>query len=136
MNSSLRMIAAQCDADSHRWFPNTADDVFFIVACMTGEAGEALNEAKKVARGSVPLEEAREKILEECADTLVYCMNVFGMLDADPEWWYQRVREKNLARFEKKRPMSTLGDRGIGRQYQMGFENYPIGRPIKDNPQA
>jgi NTP pyrophosphatase (non-canonical NTP hydrolase) len=108
----LRTIAQQCDADSRRWFPDTSDDVFFMAACMTGEAGETLNEAKKVIRGSVRMDQAREKILEEAADTFVYCMNIFGMLGADPEWWYGFVRGKNVARFEKK------------------------AIPIKDNPQA
>jgi NTP pyrophosphatase (non-canonical NTP hydrolase) len=114
MNDSLRMIALQCDSDSHRWFPNTAGDVFYMAACMAGEAGETVNEAKKVVRGSVSMDVAREKILEEAADTFVYCMNIFGMLGADPQWWYQMVREKNRAR----------------------FQNNGAAIKVKDNPQA
>jgi NTP pyrophosphatase (non-canonical NTP hydrolase) len=96
----LRDLAIQCNEDSHVWFPKTADNVFYMAACMAGEAGETVNEAKKVERGSVSMDEAREKILEEAADTLVYCMGMFGMLGADPEWWYNRVRNKNIMRFE------------------------------------
>ena len=121
----LRDLAVQCYEDSQTWFPDTANDLFFMVACMAGEAGETLNEAKKVVRGSTTMETVREKILEEATDTLVYCMNIFGIMNADPQWWYNMVRTKNVARFEPQalKAEATLGDRGLG-------------RPIKDNPQA
>jgi NTP pyrophosphatase (non-canonical NTP hydrolase) len=96
----LRDLAIQCYEDSHAWFPDTADDAFYMAACMVGEAGETLNEVKKVNRGSVTMDVARERILEEAADTLVYCMHIFGMFGADPQWWYDMVRNKNVARFE------------------------------------
>jgi hypothetical protein len=96
----LRALAEQCHQDSQVWFPKTANDVFYMAACMGGEAGETINEAKKVERGSFAPDEQREKILEEATDTLVYLLNIFGILQADPMYWYDKVREKNLARFE------------------------------------
>ena len=120
----LRDLAIQCYQDSQAWFPDTANDLFFMVACMAGEAGETLNEAKKVYRGSTSEEAAREKILEEAADTLVYCMHIFGQLNADPQWWYDMVRNKNVARFEPEnfKSKATLGSRTL--------------RVVRDNPQA
>lgn len=114
-NPFLRQLAQQCDEDSHRWFPRTADNLFYMAASTCGEAGEMLNEVKKVERGSVTFnDDSRSKILEEAADTLVYLMNVFALCDADPLWWYNYVRRKNVARFEPN--------------------HKPI--PVKDNPQA
>lgn len=107
---SLKELANQCDSDSHFWFPNTANDLFYMAACMVGEAGETLNEAKKVRRGTHSMDEQRAKILEEAADTMVYMLNIFGMLDADPEFWYDIVREKNKARFGHKVKLVAVKD--------------------------
>jgi NTP pyrophosphatase (non-canonical NTP hydrolase) len=99
MYSPLKELADQCYEDSQRWFPETADDVFFMVASMMGEAGEAFNEVKKTYRLSHNFSEQKDKILEECADTMVYMLNIFGMLGEDPQAWYDKVHTKNEARF-------------------------------------
>jgi len=114
----LKQLARQCDEDSKRWFPRTADNLFYMVACMAGEAGETINEVKKIERGSTSYtNDQRTRILNELTDTMVYLLNVFAILNADPLWWYQQVRLKNEARF---------GDPTVARR----------AIPIKDNPQA
>lgn len=96
-------MAQEANADSHRWFPDTADDVFFITAAMAGEAGEAINEIKKAyreGRAMDPVE--KHKYVMELTDTLTYLLDAFALVGADPERAYYQKRAENERRFGKK----------------------------------
>jgi hypothetical protein len=145
--NQLQELALQCNADSHEWFPATADDLFYHVASMDGEAGEAINAAKKFRRGSANFDEMRNKVLEEVTDTLVYAMNIYALLQGDPQWWFDEVRKKNVARFGKPQMQA----RGGGElRVPEGGPKFPdelpgpylprvsthARRAVRDNPQA
>jgi len=105
----LKELMAQCDADSRRWFPGIAGDPFFIGLAMAGEVGEIANILKKVARGSVTLDEVREHLMEEGVDTLIYLSDFFTALGGDPIEVYNRKRAFNELRFGQG-PLSVLLD--------------------------
>lgn len=100
--SHLARMAREADADSRRWFPDTSDDLFFLTACMAGEAGEAVNKLKKVKREGhmgqmTPLE--RNQYVMELTDVLTYLLDCFALVGADPERAYYMKRAENEKRF-------------------------------------
>ena len=114
--SSLRAIQTQCDEDSHRWFPSTAQDLPFLTLCMMGEAGEFANKLKKSLRNGhhtyLNDNKLREELCEELTDAFIYLACIAELLQMDLEWWYNFKRNKNAERF----PVVSV--------------------PIKDDPQA
>jgi NTP pyrophosphatase (non-canonical NTP hydrolase) len=98
----LQKIIDQCRDDSKRWFPHTDDDIFFMAACVSGEAGELLNEAKKIRRGTHTYGEQLPKLREEAIDTLIYLAQVLDMVGMDEDAImkeYTRKRMYNEIRF-------------------------------------
>jgi NTP pyrophosphatase (non-canonical NTP hydrolase) len=99
----MAIMAAEADGDSRRWFPETATDLFFITACMSGEAGEAVNKlkkAKRAGRNMTPVE--KHEFVMELVDTLTYLLDAFALVGADPEKAYYQKRLENEQRFGKK----------------------------------
>src|SRR5262245_13782234 len=74
--ADIRAIVEQCQSDSRRWFPDTADDLGFNVLALAGEVGELANLVKKVLRGSVDPSEVYEDMETEAADVFIYICNV------------------------------------------------------------
>lgn len=101
--SRLAEMARQANEDSHRWFPATADDIFFITAAMAGESGEAVNKLKKIYRGDTKMTPAlRHEYVMELTDVLTYLLDAFALMGADPERTYYQKRAINEGRFGKK----------------------------------
>lgn len=99
---NLDAIVKQCQEDSQRWFPRKANDLFFNAACVAGEAGELVNQMKKVERESHTLDQVRDKVVEEAVDVFIYLANVFALLGIDSqeiEIEYERKRNHNEQRF-------------------------------------
>lgn len=100
--SRMGEMAQEADADSRLWFPATADDLFFITACMAGEAGEAVNKLKKVYRDGnmrkmTPVE--RHEYVMELVDVQTYLLDAFALMKVDPERAYAQKRAENAKRF-------------------------------------
>jgi NTP pyrophosphatase (non-canonical NTP hydrolase) len=72
-----------------------------MTVAMTGELGEFANLVKKVARGSMTMEEARQGLSEELTDVFIYMMNIVGILGIDLTREYNRKRQTNVRRFGK-----------------------------------
>ncbi len=101
--SPLGKLAQECQRDSERWFPHTQTNLFFMTACMGGEAGEAVNKLKKVERDNrkwTPAE--KHEYVMELTDTLIYLLNCFALAGVDPERAYKQKRSENEKRFGKK----------------------------------
>jgi NTP pyrophosphatase (non-canonical NTP hydrolase) len=96
-------IAKEADEDSRRWFPETADDLFFIVACIAGEAGEAVNKLKKSYREGRKMTPAeKHELVMELIDIQTYLFDAYALLGVDPERAYYQKRAFNEQRFGKK----------------------------------
>jgi hypothetical protein len=95
----LNDISDECGRDSRAWFPDTADNTFFMAACAAGEAGEALNFLKKIERGTHAPDEVMGDVLNECMDAFIYLMCVFDIEGQDVVALYKKVREANARRF-------------------------------------
>jgi NTP pyrophosphatase (non-canonical NTP hydrolase) len=110
---TIQQIVESCREDSLAWFPDTADNLFFQAACAAGEAGEMLNEAKKLFRSvdeNTP--ERRKKLEEESIDVLIYLANVWAILGTDVRKVYGDKRAANQLRFGGAGP---AGESGPGR---------------------
>jgi NTP pyrophosphatase (non-canonical NTP hydrolase) len=98
--SPLAKLAMECNADSRRWFPLTQTNLFFMTACMAGEAGEAINAIKKIERrGTAFTPVERHEYVMELTDALIYLLNCFALIGADPESAYKQKRAENEKRF-------------------------------------
>lgn len=103
--SDLNALVAQMRTDSHTWFPAIHNfdsyvplEVFYAMG-LAGEAGEALDEVKKVCRTGRWTVEAREKLAYELADTFVYLLLLADRMGIDLEGAYNAKRLQNLVRF-------------------------------------
>ena len=103
----INEIARQCGRDSWDWFPDTADNTFFMTACAAGEVGEALNLLKKVERGTHAPDDVKEKVVSEVMDALIYLLNVLDIEGQDVSALYDKIRENNAQRFGV--PAATTG---------------------------
>jgi NTP pyrophosphatase (non-canonical NTP hydrolase) len=92
---TLEEIVAQCIQDSKDWFPEEWDDLFVASAYVAGEAGELINEAKKIRRGKVDA----SKMQEEAIDVLIHLCCIFGILETNVTEEYRVKREFNRQRF-------------------------------------
>jgi NTP pyrophosphatase (non-canonical NTP hydrolase) len=99
--SEIALLARECMADSERWFPGQAHDLPFLTLALAGEVGELANVVKKIVRGSLsPTDAAVKRQLDmEATDAFIYLMNIFALLDVDPQLCYNNVRQLNEARF-------------------------------------
>jgi len=98
--SLLGELAQQCHADSKRWFPETADNLFFMTAANAGEAGEAINALKKAERlGRKMTAVEKHDYVMELTDNLTYLLACFAMVGVDPERAYVQKRAENEKRF-------------------------------------
>lgn len=105
----IEVIMKQCFDDSQRWFPDTAEDASYLAMCTAGEAGEMLNIAKKVYRGSIgwdtditkegKTQSAEEWFVEEGIDTFIFLMNIFELFGIDVVAEYQKKQAFNEERF-------------------------------------
>jgi NTP pyrophosphatase (non-canonical NTP hydrolase) len=86
---------SQATEDSNRWFPGKAQELPNLVLCMCGEAGEVANLVKKIVRGSITIQDAKDRGLEEeIVDVLIYLLNLMGAKEfKDTDWmkiWYAK----------------------------------------------
>jgi NTP pyrophosphatase (non-canonical NTP hydrolase) len=103
-DDNLNNIQLTCAEDSHRWFPNIADDFLHHVLGLGGECGEVLNKLKKIQRGDANVEELWAALCEELVDVLIYlcnCAQILGFPLADG-FWEKRVY--NERRFGENSP--------------------------------
>lgn len=87
----IEKIAQTMLANSERWFPSNHTTeraaVMHVTLGIAGEAGEVANKVKKLygymdQRNEVP-DDAYANIVEECVDTLTYCLVLLEILGAD-----------------------------------------------------
>jgi hypothetical protein len=100
--SHLAKMAQEADGDSKRWFPDTANNLFFQTACMSAEGGEAVNKLKKaerLCRKMTPAE--KHEYVMELTDVLTYLLACFALTGVDPERAYYQKRLENEQRFGK-----------------------------------
>jgi NTP pyrophosphatase (non-canonical NTP hydrolase) len=98
--SRLAEMAKEADEDSRRWFPDTANDLFFLTACMAAEGGEAVNKLKKAQREGrkmTPVE--KHEFVMELIDVQTYLLDCFALVGVDPERAYYQKRTENERRF-------------------------------------
>jgi NTP pyrophosphatase (non-canonical NTP hydrolase) len=101
--TDMGKMAIEAYEDSKRWFPEKSEDLFFMTACMSGEAGEAVNALKKavrLGRKMTPVE--RHEFVMELVDVQTYLLAAFAMVGADPHKAYYQKRAENEKRFGKK----------------------------------
>jgi NTP pyrophosphatase (non-canonical NTP hydrolase) len=116
MTMDLQGMIKDCVDDSGRWFPGAAQDLPNLVLCMAGEVGEVANLVKKIVRGSITLEDARDQGLEEeIVDVLIYLCNLMGAKEfANVNWeriWVEKRKfnEQRFGRFENGLDMGVKG---------------------------
>lgn len=98
---SLKQMATQAGEDSNLWFPDTANDPFFMAAAMSGEAGECVNVIKKAVRDRRPLTVIeKHNAVMEATDVFTYFLGLASVLKFDPARAYNQVRAKNIERFK------------------------------------
>jgi NTP pyrophosphatase (non-canonical NTP hydrolase) len=71
-----------CDRNLKHAKKEIFDWEFYAIA-MGGEAGEVLNRLKKIKRGDPGA--AKDQLIEETADTIIYGLLLLAELGADPE---------------------------------------------------
>jgi hypothetical protein len=104
---TIREIIRECTEDSHTFFPDQADNLFFQAASACGEAGEMVNEAKKAFRSvDANTPEQRKKLEEESIDVFIYLCCVWGILGTNVSEVYRAKRERNVERFGGAAPTS------------------------------
>lgn len=101
-------VTAMCQEavqDGKRWFPGTGKNLFFLIACMSGEAGEAVNIAKKIERGDTTWfdEHVQHHLREEIVDTFTYMLEIVGLLGMDLIEEYYSKRAFNEERFGRQK---------------------------------
>lgn len=83
--TALDDLPARGLADSRAWFPglhgNTHDLLIHYTLGIAGEVGELVNLIKKWSRGA-PLDV--DAVSDECADVLIYLMDIMGVLGIVP----------------------------------------------------
>ena len=75
--------------------------VDYMLIGLGNEAGETLGKYKKVLRGDYKLEDIREKLIDECGDTLWYISGLLKILDCTLEEAAQRNINKLNDRKER-----------------------------------
>jgi NTP pyrophosphatase (non-canonical NTP hydrolase) len=95
----LGNIIRECGEDSEAWFPGIMHDLMYIAGCISGEAGELVNEVKKVRRGTYTLDEQRTKIEEESIDVFIFLATLWAELGTNVTEIYNAKRARNAERF-------------------------------------
>lgn len=84
---------------------NTTDMLAFLIVAITGEVGELSNVVKKILRGDITLESARENIEDEIVDIFIYLIKICNQMSIDLESLFLSKLSDNANRFrnyEKK----------------------------------
>ncbi len=112
--SHIKRMQIEADGDSRRWFPETADNLPFMVLAMCGEAGELANIVKKVARGDMSLRDAKTRMAAcmEVTDVFTYLLDIAELLNFDLEKAYYVKRAENQRRFGTGAGGGTAGQNG------------------------
>jgi NTP pyrophosphatase (non-canonical NTP hydrolase) len=98
-NDGLQQLRDEAKSDSELWFPGTSNDLMYHSLGLGGESGEFLNVVKKLARGSLTLQEAVPMMRDELTDVFVYFLTSASVLDMDIMEEYRRKRAINAKRF-------------------------------------
>lgn len=103
--NGLKAMSHQAVQDGKRWFPGTGKNLFFLIACMGGEAGEVINIAKKIERGDTTYfdEHTQHNLHEEIVDVFTYMLNIVHLLDMDLIEEYYKKRAFNEERFGRQK---------------------------------
>jgi len=92
----LQSASHQC---SRLWFPDTAWDLGHHALSLCGEAGEVANVVKKLQRGSLEADEARDLLKGELADVLIYVLNCAAIAKINLGKAYLDKQKFNQERF-------------------------------------
>lgn len=98
---TIKDITDQCLSDSEEWFPSVATSLQHHCLALAGEVGELCNVVKKIERGSIDEESARQCLVDETADVFIYLCNIAAVLGIDLEVEYDRKRAYNARRFDR-----------------------------------
>jgi hypothetical protein len=100
---TLQEMLIQCHFDGLTWFPEVTRDLSYNMIALGGEIGELQNKFKKVLRGDADFDfndpRVRADLGFEATDILVYLLNIFAILNINPEATYDIVRARNIERF-------------------------------------
>lgn len=81
---------------------NNINELEHLAVCLTGELGEFCNILKKVVRGDLDLEDAKELMSEELADCFIYLLKISNQFNIDLEHEFLKKVDKNKERFKEK----------------------------------
>ena len=70
-----------------------------LLVCLLGELGEFSNILKKVRRGDLALDSAKNELDEELVDVFIYLLKIAGQFGVDLEGGYEKKMEKNALKF-------------------------------------
>jgi NTP pyrophosphatase (non-canonical NTP hydrolase) len=97
--NTLKELANKAMEMSLHWFPEVADSLQHHTLGLAGEVGEFANLVKKIDRGDTTVEEIREQLGEEAIDVLIYLLNIFAVLEIDPDMVLYNKNNANWDRF-------------------------------------
>ncbi|MFZ2959350.1 MAG: hypothetical protein WA705_20885 [Candidatus Ozemobacteraceae bacterium] len=110
MLSIEEMIAIQREFDSkHKgkfaWdeeiTEKNVEALQYLLLATLGELGEAANITKKVIRGDLSFDKAKESISEEIVDVLIYSIKMLYQLKINVGEAFKKKVDKNRDRFKK-----------------------------------
>lgn len=104
MPLTLAALIKECGEDSEAWFPGIIHDLMYSAGCIAGEAGELVNEVKKVRRGTHELDAQKAKIEEESIDVLIFLACLWYELETNVTEVYRAKRRLNAGRFGSPDP--------------------------------
>jgi len=95
----FRVLQKESHYASLRWFPETASDLGHHSLALCGEVGEVANVVKKLQRGSLEEDEARNLLKGELPDVLIYLLNCAAILKINLGQEYINKQKFNQKRF-------------------------------------
>jgi NTP pyrophosphatase (non-canonical NTP hydrolase) len=98
-DTDINGIVEECGRDSEAWFPDLAQNTFFMAAAAAGEIGEVLNLLKKVERGTHSPDDVTGQVVNEAMDAIIYLLCLLDIEGQDFVALYDAIRRSNVGRF-------------------------------------
>jgi NTP pyrophosphatase (non-canonical NTP hydrolase) len=73
----------------------------YLLLATVGELGETANILKKILRGDMSFEDAKQDLTNEIVDIFIYVIKLIYQMDIDIGTEYQKKMKINAERFEK-----------------------------------